>query len=383
MPSHRSRPGRVPALALALATALLAAVAAALTLAGDAPEARAAGAVEGVRPAAAPAPARARAAAARARARRAKAARRRAAVRAVRRYRAAARASNPFAGVPLYVEPAGPAALQAQAWRATRPADAALLDELAAQPAALWLGDFTPDVESAAAERVAAARAEGALPVLVAYDIPRRDCGLHSAGGAADAGAYRAFVAALARGIGRDPAVVILEPDALAGMDCLTPRERTERQRLIAEAAARLSALPGTSVYIDAGNPAWIGPAEMARRLRSAGVRRAAGFALNVSNFRRTAENRAYGLALSRRLGGAPFVIDTSRNGLGPAPDGEWCNPPGRGLGERPTATTGDPLAHAYLWIKRPGESDGSCGGGPPAGVFWPEYALGLARRAA
>jgi endoglucanase len=36
----------------------------------------------------------------------------------------------------------------------------------------------------------------------------------------------------------------------------------------------------------------------------------------------------------------------------------------------------------AYLWIKRPGESDGSCHGGPPAGAWWPDYALGLARRA-
>jgi len=32
--------------------------------------------------------------------------------------------------------------------------------------------------------------------------------------------------------------------------------------------------------------------------------------------------------------------------------------------------------------IKRPGESDGTCNGGPSAGTFWPEYALGLASRA-
>jgi endoglucanase len=35
------------------------------------------------------------------------------------------------------------------------------------------------------------------------------------------------------------------------------------------------------------------------------------------------------------------------------------------------------------LWIKAPGESDGSCNGGPSAGTWWPEYALGLAERAA
>lgn len=46
------------------------------------------------------------------------------------------------------------------------------------------------------------------------------------------------------------------------------------------------------------------------------------------------------------------------------------------------TAATADPLADAYLWIKPPGESDGACNGGPEAGAWWPEYALGLAQRA-
>ena len=75
------------------------------------------------------------------------------------------------------------------------------------------------------------------------------------------------------------------------------------------------------------------------------------------------------------------FVIDTGRNGRGPLdvaryrqppfsqPDrviadlttGSWCNPPGCGLGLRPTADTGVPLLDAYLWIKTVGESDGSC----------------------
>ena len=75
------------------------------------------------------------------------------------------------------------------------------------------------------------------------------------------------------------------------------------------------------------------------------------------------------------------YVIDTSRNGNGPnnmqtyanAPydqpgsvistlaSGNWCNPPGAGLGIRPTADTGQPLLDAYLWVKVPGESDGQC----------------------
>ncbi|NUT94690.1 MAG: endoglucanase, partial [Saccharothrix sp.] len=56
--------------------------------------------------------------------------------------------------------------------------------------------------------------------------------------------------------------------------------------------------------------------------------------------------------------------------------------PPGRGLGARPTADTGIPLVDAFLWVKRPGESDGECQGGPAAGRWWPEQALELAKLA-
>lgn len=75
------------------------------------------------------------------------------------------------------------------------------------------------------------------------------------------------------------------------------------------------------------------------------------------------------------------FVIDTSRNGQPPfsartyaaAPYSQpeavvqkvaasaWCNPPGAGVGPRPTANTTVPLVDAFLWFKVPGESDGSC----------------------
>jgi cellulase/cellobiase CelA1 len=41
------------------------------------------------------------------------------------------------------------------------------------------------------------------------------------------------------------------------------------------------------------------------------------------------------------------------------------------------------PQRLSYFWIKRPGESDGTCNGGPPAGQWWADYALGLAQRAA
>jgi endoglucanase len=121
----------------------------------------------------------------------------------------------------------------------------------------------------------------------------------------------------------------------------------------------------------------------MAQRLRKAGVAQARGFALNVSNYQTTEASIAYGDRLARLLGRKHYIVDTSRNGLGPWSGPEyWCNPPDRALGPRPTTRTASQLADAYLWIKTPGESDGTCKGGPPAGQWWPEYALGLAVRA-
>ena len=36
-------------------------------------------------------------------------------------------------------------------------------------------------------------------------------------------------------------------------------------------------------------------------------------------------------------------------------------------LGARPTTDTKQPLADAFLWVKTPGQSDGTCNGGPRA----------------
>jgi endoglucanase len=289
---------------------------------------------------------------------------------------------NPVALRPLYVEPRSAVRVRERSWRGSRPDDAALLARIAEQPQGLWLGEWRRDVRGTVASRVRAGIAAGATPVLVAYNIPLRDCGQHSSGGASDGRAYRAWIGQLARGIGAFPAIVVLEPDALAGMGCLSRPQRAQRTALIRDAVATLSALPQTAVYIDAGNPGWISARVIAKRLRAAGVAQARGFAVNVSGFAATPRSMAFGRAVSARTGGARFVIDTSRNGLGSPRSGEWCNPPDRAIGPTPTAATGDPLVDGFLWVKRPGESDGLCNDGPPAGTFWPEYALGLVRRA-
>jgi endoglucanase len=292
---------------------------------------------------------------------------------------AVADAANPFVGRKLYVDPNSAAAKQAAAWRLTRPADAAEIDEIATAPQAQWFGDWNADVAAAVDAHVSAAAAAGRWSLLVAYNIPQRDCGGYSAGGTT---AYGAWIREFARGIGSRPAAVVLEPDALAGLDCLSRTDQDARIARLRDAVAVLRAKPGVEVYLDAGHSGWHSAATMADRLRRADVARATGFALNVSNFRWTAAEMAYGRDIASRIGGKHFVVDTGRNGLGPNAT-EWCNPAGRALGPRPTTATGDALADAFLWIKQPGFSDGPCNGGPAAGAWWADYALGLAQRAA
>ncbi len=288
---------------------------------------------------------------------------------------------NPFAGKRLYVDPSSPARRQADAWARSRPRDAALLRLISEQPQAIWIGDWARDVRREVDNRVTQISREGALPVFVVYNIPHRDCGLHSAGGARGGDDYRRWIIGFSQGLRRRPAVVILEPDGLPSLDCLPARFQDERYVLMREAVQTLSA-GGAHVYIDAGNANWKQPPVIADRLRKAGIERATGFALNVSNFHAENVNVAYGERVSRLVGGKHFVIDTSRNGRGTSVVREWCNARNQALGRAPTTRTGHPRVDAFLWVKTPGESDGTCNGGPRAGAWWADYALELSRAA-
>ncbi|WP_055748302.1 glycoside hydrolase family 6 protein [Frankia sp. AvcI1] len=284
---------------------------------------------------------------------------------------------------PFLVDPAGQAAQQAQA----HPAEAAAIAPLVQTSSAFPVGDWVTDVVGEVHSRAAAAEATGATAVYMVYAIPHRDTGgVYSAGGLPDAAAYRQFTRQVAAGIGGAAAVIVLEPDALGQIDRLDAAQAAERYALLRDAVDVYGALPATSVYLDGANCGWIAPAVMAGRLAQAGIAHARGFAVNVANYYRTEDEAARAEVLSRFVGGAHYVVDTSRNGRGPAVGltNPWCNPPGRGLGEKPTTSTGYPHADAFLWVKTPGASDGECGrGDPTAGAWWPQQAAELVRNAA
>jgi endoglucanase len=299
------------------------------------------------------------------------------------------RGENPFKDAYWVLDPESNALRTANQWRTNRPADATALDKIAGQPAAAWIGNWNPQIELDVKRVVLPKTRAGGLPVLILYNLPFRDCGSYSAGGAGSAEGYRKWIRGVAAGIGSRRAVIVLEPDGLPMLTkCLDARRQQERVDLVRFAVETLMALPGAAVYIDAGHSRWVSAEEIAPRLKAAGIDRADGFSLNVSNYQATPEIIAYGKKVSALLGGKHFIIDTSRNGngapagFGPDDERSWCNPDGRALGLPPTTKTGEPLCDAFYWLKPPGESDGRCNKGPAAGGWWPAKALEMAQNA-
>ena len=270
-----------------------------------------------------------------------------------------------------------PSTNSAAEWAAQNPDDpraATIAREIGSQPIAKWFGDWNRDVGADVATYVNEANAADAVPTLVAYNIPNRDCGQHSAGGAADFDQYDSWVSSFAAGLGTSEAIIILEPDSLALNSCAG----SGRSQALGDAVDTIKDACGRCrVYLDAGHSDWIAPDEMARRLRDAGVNDADGFFTNVSNYNATNFEQAFGAEVLDALGdpdGLGQVIDTSRNGNGG--NGDWCDPTGRAIGDDPTLDTGIETVDALLWIKAPGEADGCAG---DSGQFLADQAFGLA----
>src|SRR5919197_1546088 len=119
-------------------------------------------------------------------------------------------AARPLPGAALYVDP------NSQARAAGDPR----LEPIASRAQGFWFGGWNADVRADFSRVVGAAAAAGRVPVLVAYDIPQRDCGGLSAGGAGSAAAYKSWIRAFAAVSGTRRAIVVIEPDAVAGLDC-------------------------------------------------------------------------------------------------------------------------------------------------------------------
>lgn len=293
-----------------------------------------------------------------------------------------AASASPAAAAPsvFYVDPETNAAR----WVAANPNDsraAVIRDRIANVPQARWFTTTnTSTVRAQVDAFVGVAAAAGKIPILVVYDIPNRDCGGASSGGAPSHAAYREWVDQVSAGLAGRPAYIVLEPDVLALMtNCQNAQQQADTRSSIAYAGKKLKAGSAQAkVFIDIGHSAWLSASEAANRLRAADISNSAdGISTNVSNYRSSSSEIAYAKSILANLGDSRLraVIDTSRNGNGPL-GSEWCDPAGRRIGTPSTTETGDAKIAAFLWVKLPGEADGCIA---PAGQFVPQRAYELA----
>jgi endoglucanase len=268
--------------------------------------------------------------------------------------------------------------------RKGRRADAAKVLRLAQTPQFRWFGMWEqPPIYKL---RGMFEQAGDQVPLLAVFGDKHACGGNYTGGGPRQDAVYRRWIDTVARGIGGNEVVIAFEPDSLGLVECLVPSRRAARLRTLAYGVRVLSKLPNATVYVEAGAPDWQGVPTMARKLRAVGVRRVRGFMLNATHMTTTAANVSYGLKLSRRLGGKHFIVNTSHNGNGPlyrAGHTIWCNPPNAAAGALPTTRTAHEKVDAYLWVERPGYSNGACNGGPPkVGAWWERRAIQMVERA-
>jgi hypothetical protein len=228
---------------------------------------------------------------------------------------------------------------------------------------------------------------------------------------------FRRQIDELAAGTGRHPAVYLLEIDAVGTSHCLTGAALSAWEEDLRYEVEKLTALPHTVVYLEAGAADEDSPQYAAAVINAvcvvghanvcAGMR---GIYVNGTHFDWTASEISYGDQVAAQLRymirgetGAAYtahvVVNTAQNGRGPKLNPhpveqgteDLCNPTGRGLGRDPTAATNPTfdghsfaLTDAFLWTGEPGRSHNSnCHpGDQPAGVFDVRFALELAANA-
>src|SRR5262245_60360468 len=314
-------------------------------------------------------------------------------------------AGNPFSGTVFYVNPDWK--LEVERSASAHPEDAALLRKAEAYPTAIWLDSMSrlPLVGRTLDDALAQQQRLGQLvvTVFVVYDLPNRDCAALASNGelSVDANGLdiyeHQYIDPIAAALAAHPnqrIVLLIEPDSLGNIatNLSVPRcaasESTYRAA-VAYALATLAA-PNTFLYLDAAHSGWLGWPDNLSKISTifqqvltaaGGASVIRGFATDLANYsvlttvtpelfdyqgnpchdELTYVDHLRSALAAVGITNKGFLIDTSRSGRGGIRHewGSWCNVRGAALGLRPAA---DPMPglDAYLWMKPPGESDGT-----------------------
>ena len=190
---------------------------------------------------------------------------------------------------------------------------------------------------------------------------------------------------------GNHAVVYLLELDAIGSSACMAKHGSLPAwEKMLKYEVDQFATIPHAAVYVEGGYSDANTPEYAARMLNAVDVDKIQGFFTNDTHLNWTSHEIKYGQEISRMTHGAHFIINTAENGNGPKLNPhprtqgieDNCNPPDRGLGPRPTSDTHVADVDAYLWTHLPGNSGGTCNGGPPAGQWWPASAERLAANA-
>ena len=204
----------------------------------------------------------------------------------------------------------------------------ALLAKIAERPRTKWYGSFVPDssIRSTVQKYIAASQ-QGDPTKLVQIAVfrmkPWEDEACRRKSTPAERRSYKGWIRQLAAGIGATPMLVVMQPD---GPFLWCAKDRAVRASLLTFATRTLSALPATSVYIDAGAADWCendkgnDPARCAQILERTGVQYARGFALDSTHYTGPSDNIRHGQQIIQVLrrdgfGTKHFIIDTAKSG--------------------------------------------------------------------
>jgi len=200
-----------------------------------------------------------------------------------------------------------------------------LLDKIIQRPKATWFGHWQADHDiQDRVEKYIELTTGGDPEVLVQTSVFRMEPWEREAcerlPTAAEQASYKTWIDGFARGVGETHMAIIMQPDGPFVL--CAPGGSKVPAHLIRYGVRTLSALPNTSVYIDAGAADWNRDRakKALKMLIPMGIRWARGFALNSTHYDSTERQIRHSAKIARALAkrgmpGKYGVINTSSNG--------------------------------------------------------------------